>query len=248
MFPGSRQSGRGEAAPKVSVIMPAYNAGRFVVDAVESVLTQEGLDFELLVHDDGSSDDTRSRLERYFGHSRVRSSFSDRNRGSAATRNALIRNARAPYVMPCDADDLMLPGNLSRQADFLDLHPEVGVVYGDLLVLQLDDEGRIIAPPSVIGSDCNLGWDLKDNLVNHGGSMSRRHLVLQVGGYDESVRSVDDWSLWLKMAEVTRFHYLEGELLYVWRRHQASLTRADADRARDTERIIREAAQRRAGR
>jgi glycosyltransferase involved in cell wall biosynthesis len=234
--------------PRVSVIMPAFNAGPFIKETVESVLAQQGVELELLIADDCSSDDTRERLQPYAAHAQVRLLFHERNRGSAATRNTLIREARGVYVTPCDADDLMLPGSLRLQAEFLDLHPDVGVVYGDTLVIWLDDCGRISRPPQIIGSDCNRGWDLRDNLVNHGGSMSRRGLVEQVGGYDESVGSVDDWSLWLKMAEVTRIHYLEGELTYVWRRHAASLTCVDPNRARDIEKIVREAAARRAGR
>jgi hypothetical protein len=139
----------------------------------------------------------------------------------------------------------MLPGNLARQAATLDHEPDVGVVYANILVVWIDQEGRIAEPPSVIGSDCNRVWDLRDNVVNHGGSMSRRELVLRVGGYDESVGSVDDWSLWLKLQELTRFRYLAGELYYVWRRHSASLTCVDPHRARDTEKIIREAVERR---
>lgn len=233
---------------KVSVIMPAHNAGAFIGETIESVLAQEGVEFELLIADDASTDDTRDHLRRYEADPRVRLVFNDRNRGAAATRNALIRQARGSYITPCDADDLMLPGNLATQADFLDGHADIGVVYGDILVVWLDTDGRIVRPPEIIGSDCNRGWDLRENLVNHGGSMSRRNLVEQVGGYDETVGSVDDWSLWLKMAEVTRFHYLQGELMYVWRRHRSSLTCVDPNRARDIEKIVREAAQRRLGR
>ena len=173
----------------VSVIMPAYNAGRFLCDAVESVRAQRGVDFELLIGDDASTDDTRTLLDHYRGDARIRIFCNEHRRGAAGTRNALIRVARGQYLSPCDADDLMLPDNLARQADFLDRHRDIGVVYADVLVVWLDEEGRIAAPPTVVGSDCNRGWDLRDNLVNHGGSMSRRDLVLQVGGYDESVRS-----------------------------------------------------------
>jgi len=233
---------------KVSVIMPAYNAGRFVVEAVDSVLAQQGVDFELLIGDDGSTDDTRARLEGYREHPRVRLFFNATNRGAAATRNELIRNARGVYITPCDADDLMLPDNLVRQAEFLDQHAGVGIVYANVLMVWLDAEGRISEAPAVLGSDCNRTWDLRENVVNHGGSMSRRDLVLSVGGYDESVGSVDDWSLWLKLAEITGFHFLEGELFYIWRRHRSSLTVVDPHRARDTEKIVREAALRRHGR
>ena len=113
--------------------MPAYNAAAFIDETVDSVLAQDGIDFELLIADDASTDDTRDRLKEYGRHERVRLFFNESNRGAAATRNTLIREAR--------------------------------------------------------------GEDLRDNLVSHGASMSRRALVEQVEGYDESVGSVDDCSL-----------------------------------------------------
>ena len=232
----------------VSVIMPAYNAGPFIADAVESVLAQTGVDFELLVADDGSTDDTGAILARHAADPRVRLTRNPRTRGAAATRNALLRAARGRYVTPCDADDLLLPGNLSRQADYLDQHPEIGVVYANTLMLRLDGAQRLAAAPEILGQDCNHTWDLRENVVNHGGSMSRRALVEQVGGYDESAPTVDDWSLWLKMAEITRIHFLAGEVLYVWRRHHPSLSSVAPNRAAETEQIIRAAALRRLGR
>ena len=231
-----------------SVIMPAFNAGPFVAAAIDSVLAQRGVELELLVCDDASTDDTRAVLERYRSEARVRLFSNERNRGAAATRNALIRAARGRYLTPCDADDLLLPGNLSTLAAYLDGHEDVRAVYADLLVIWIDPAGRVTAPPTILGSDCNRGWDLRENLVNHGGSMSRRALVERVGGYDEDAPSVDDWSLWLKFAEVTRIQYLPGELLYVWRRHWPSMTsRLDPNRAQETEQIIRAAARRWSG-
>lgn len=230
----------------VSVIMPAYNAGAFVGSAIDSVLAQCGIDFELLVCDDASSDETSAVLARYRGDARVRLFANPRNCGAAATRNMLIRSARGRYLTPCDADDLLLPENLSTLAAYLDTHPAAGAVYADILVAWVDGEGRITAAPTIVGTDCLRGWDLRENLVNHGGSMSRRELVAQVDGYDETAPSVDDWSLWLKLAEIAPIDYLSGHLLYVWRRHWPSLTsRHDPNRARETEQIIRAAAARR---
>ena len=230
----------------VSVIMPAYDVGAFVADAIDSVLTQEGVAFELLVCDDGSGDDTAATLARYRSDARVRLFSNGDNRGAAATRNALIRAARGRYLTPCDADDLLLPGNLATLSAYLDAHADVGAVYGDTLLLSLDQAQRLTAAPVVLGRDCRRGWDLRENLVDHGGSMSRRALVEQVGGYQEDVPLVNDWSLWLKLAEVTPIHYFEGEPLYVWRRHWPSLTtRFQPERARQTEQIIRAAAARR---
>lgn len=121
--------------PKVSVIMPARNAGTFIDETIDSVLAQDGVDLELLITDDASTDDTRERLQPYGRHPRVYLSFNESSRGAATTRNALIRQARGGYVTPCDADDLMLPGSLQVQAEFLDTHADVGVVYGDTLMV-----------------------------------------------------------------------------------------------------------------
>ena len=230
----------------VSVIMPAYNAGPFVAGAIDSVLAQTGVSFEVLVCDDASSDGTGAILDRYRSDDRVRLFRNVENRGAAATRNALIGGARGAYVTPCDADDLLLAGNLSRLSAYLDANPDIGAVYSSVLSLWMDDQQRLSRPPAVLARDCAGGWDLRENLVNHGGSMIRRALVEQVGGYDEDAPLVDDWSLWLKLAEVSRIAYVPGELLYVWRRHAGSLSRRDdPDRARQVEQIIRAAVRRR---
>ena len=233
------------AAPKVSVIMPAHNAERYIRDAIESVLAQRFDAFELLVTNDGSSDGTAAIVDAYAGRPRVRVFHNDRNLGAAATRNRMLQQARGAYVTPCDADDLLLPGNLTRLSGFLDAHPDVGVVYADLLWLSVGPDDLILEPPGICGADCAKTWDLVENVVNHGGSMSRRALLLDVGGYDEDAYSVDDWSLWLKVAERTRIQYLEGELYYVWRRHPASMTRTEERYLEHVRRIVTAAAVRR---
>ena len=144
---------------KVSVIMPVYNAAPYVEEAIESVLGQHFDAFELVVGDDGSTDGTAAVLRRYARHPRVRVLTHPMNRGAAATRNALLREARGVYATPCDADDLMLPGNLRRLSGFLDAHPEIGVVYGDLLVLELGLDDELLGSPSIMrgGLQPNVG-------------------------------------------------------------------------------------------
>jgi len=232
--------------PKVTVAMPARNAGRYVEEAVESVLAQRG-DFELVVMDDASVDDTWTRLQTFRSEPRIRL-FRDRSqRGAGTTRNALLQHARGRYVMPCDADDILLPGAIERLGAVLDASPRVGVVYGDILELTTDGR-RVVEAPRVIGRRPDSSWDLFENVVNHAGSMMRRSLALDVGGYDQTVYSVDDWSLWLKMAEVTSFKHLRGEIYYLWRRHPSSLTRTDPARWDEVRRIQSEALVRRYGR
>jgi alpha-1,6-rhamnosyltransferase/alpha-1,3-rhamnosyltransferase len=230
---------------KVTVAMPAYNAASYLREAIDSVLGQDFDSFELVIVDDASSDSTPKILRQYSRHARIRSFRNGRNLGAGATRNRLTSLARGEYITPCDADDLLLPGTLKRFSDYLDRHPRVGAVYGDILELMTDRQKIMVRAPQLCGKNSKSTWDLIENAVNHAGSMIRRSLMLKVGGYDESVYSVDDWSLWLKLAEITRFKYFGGEVCYVWRRHPASLTQTDRQWHRDVERIRAEALERR---
>lgn len=233
---------------KVTVAMPAYNAAEYICEAIESVLAQDFEPFELVVVDDASRDDTRRLVKRYAKHPQVRIFQNRRNMGSGATRNRLLRLAQGQYITPCDADDLLLPGALSRFSRYLDEHPRVGAIYGDILELMTDKRKAMVRAPQLCGKDYRQAWDLVENAVNHAGSMIRKSLMMKVGGYDECVYSVDDYSLWLKLAEITRFKYMRGEIYYVWRRHPDSLTQTDKYNDRDVEKIQREAIQRRYGR
>ncbi len=234
-----------ENGVKVSVLMPVYNASQYVEEAIESVLAQDYGPFELLIADDGSKDSTLEVISQYKRHPKVRIYSNKKNLGSGATRNRLVRLTKSEYITPCDSDDLMLPGNLRKLSHFLDAHSRIGVVYGDLLVLEVDKDNAPLSPPCVLGGDHDQVWDLLDNAVNHPGSMIRKSLILKVGGYDETVYSVDDWSLWLKLAEITKFKHLKGEIYYVWKRRSTGLTKTNPRRRSDVLKIVSEAIERR---
>ena len=108
--------------PEVSVVIPTFNRAAMVVEAVESVLAQDGVDFQLIVVDDGSTDDTPSRLQRLSSavhyHRQPRT-------GVSASRNRGVALSRAPLIAFLDSDDLWLPGKLQVQTAFMDGHPEV---------------------------------------------------------------------------------------------------------------------------
>jgi glycosyltransferase involved in cell wall biosynthesis len=230
---------------KVSVAMPAYNAASYICEAVESVLAQDFRPFELIVVDDASSDSTWKYLKGYSKHPNVKLFRNRRNQGVGATRNRILHLAQGQYIMPCDADDLLLPNALKRLSQYLDRYPRIGAVYGDILELVTDRNKTLIRPPMIYGKNYSKTWDLIENVVNHAGSMIRKSLMLKVKGYDEAVYSVDDWSLWLKLAEISRFKYMPGEVYYVWRRHPSSLTQTDRNWQRDVEKIRLEAIKRR---
>ena len=235
------------SAYNVTVGMPVHNARYFITDAIASVLSQDYKKFELIIVDDASTDGTAAILNNYRKIPNIRIVTNKKRLGRSASRNIIIKLSKGRYLSACDADDLMLQGNLRVLSGYLDRHPDVGVVYGDMKVVKLDRKGKIMGPAKIRGRDCNHTWDLFDNAVNHPGSMLRKSEVLKAGGYDETVSYVDDLSLWLKMAEITRFKYLAGKVYYVWRRHPHShsmKTLTSRDR-KDLRRIRFEAVRRR---
>jgi len=231
---------------KVTVAMPAYNAAKYICEAVESVLSQDYEAFELLIIDDCSRDNTWKILRKYKKHPKVKLFRNRKNLGVGKTRNKLVKLARGIYITPCDADDIMLFGNLKRLSNFLDSHKKYGAVYADMLVLETKND-KLLKPPYVVKTNETFEWDLLQNLVNHAGSMIRKNLIVKVGGYDETIYSMDDWDLWLKLAEITKIKYLKGEIYYIWKRRANSLTRTTKTFKEDYLKIATEAIKRRYG-
>ncbi len=200
--------------------MAAYNAGAFIDEAIRSVLAQEGVSFELLIGDDGSTDGTWAVIQSHRADPRVRAWRFRKHRNVGIVRNALIRRGRAPCLAICDADDVMLPGNLWRLSSFLDRHPQIGVASGS--VLEMDAQGKVDPRPLRFLGPVR-DWDLLGMVAPHGGSVLRTALVRKVGGYRPFLMPVDDYDLFLRLAEMTRFAMLDGEPTYLWRRHPAAL-------------------------
>ena len=128
------------AKPRVSVIIPTYNRGGLLEEAVDSVLTQTFRDFELVVVDDGSTDDTRERLER-FGQ-RV-TCVSQPNRGVSAARNTGVARSSGDLIALLDSDDLWRPAKLARQVAFFENHPEAQICQTEEIWIR---RGRRVNP------------------------------------------------------------------------------------------------------
>lgn len=183
-------------APRVSVVVPCYNAERHLAAALDSALAQEGVALEVLVADDGSSDGTCDVLARYDGRVHV---LHQDHRGPSAARNACLRAARGDYVALLDADDRFRTGKLARQAAVLDTRPDVGLVYTGWHVI----DGDGVQLP-------HQGWSREDgdvrrrlllgNLAHPVAVMLRRAPVIEAGGFDESIQVNEDWDLFLRLA------------------------------------------------
>src|ERR1700722_2036753 len=125
--PGGMMSGT-IRAPRLSVLMPVFNGGRFLAAAVESILKQSLRDFELIAIDDGSTDQSASLLSQLAGSDDRIRVIRQANAGIVTALNRALELARGEYIARMDADDAALPSRLARQAAFLDGHPDVAVV------------------------------------------------------------------------------------------------------------------------
>jgi len=208
----------------VSVVMPAHNAAATVAEAVRSVLAQTLRDFELIVIDDGSIDET-ARIVADQGDARIVLLRQGRKMGVAAALNRGLARASGVFVARMDADDRCAPGRLEHQVRFLESHDEVALV-GTAIHL-MNERGEVFDTRVRPGDDEYLQRELLvSNPICHGSVMMRRGIVAALGGYDERLLHVEDLDLWLRLAEVSRLALL-SEPLYYWRVHPASITQRE---------------------
>lgn len=191
------------AVPRVSVVTPAYNRSRWLGEALESALTQDFAPFEVVVVDDGSTDDT-PRVVRSFGD-RVRYHRQD-NAGQSAAVNRGVELARGDLVAFLDSDDAWLPGKLRRQVPMLDGDPGAAVLYAE--VEYMDGDGRALRDArraEHTPSGDILEPLLRENFLRTPSVIFRRAAFLEAGGYDVSLACVNDWDMWLRLAARHRF-------------------------------------------
>jgi glycosyltransferase involved in cell wall biosynthesis len=223
----------------VSVVIPAYNVGPHIAEAIDSVLAQDYSPFEVIVVDDGSSDDTAEVVAmRYPQVTLIRKP----NGGAATARNAGIRAARGEFIAFLDADDIWLPGKLGAQVDHFASHPEISMVCTAFAQWLSDANGVFPDPLAVIpdpGSavtgaiDRELsGWIyhklLLRNFVWTTTVMMRRSLIDRIGLYDESYRLGQDYDYFLRAARETQVHRL-SRAYALYRQHPGSATARGID-------------------
>jgi glycosyltransferase involved in cell wall biosynthesis len=208
--------------PAVSVLMPVYNAGRFLPAALESILAQTVADFELIAIDDGSRDGSAGVLQDFAARDPRIRVFSQENRGIVATLNRALELARAPLVARMDADDLSRPDRFAKQISYLRQHPEVAAVSGAMDVI--DDGGAYLRTdvfptlPGAIESEL-----IHRNCFCHAPVMARTAALRSVGGYRRNVQYAEDYDLWLRLSEVARLASLP-DVLYSVRMHPVTIS------------------------
>lgn len=210
--------------PKVSVIIPAYNCAAYLAQAIESVLTQSLSDYEIIVIDDASPDDTAEVAVSFAN--KILYLCNDFNRGVSFSRNRGIAASTGEHLVFLDADDVLLRDKLASQVRFLDTHPEFGVVYCDTMFCDATEQGlgmrfsEFRSPHSgnVLEAMC---WN---NFFPIHAAMVRRRCLDAVGCFEETYQPNEDWHLWLRLAGLTLFHY-DDRVLCKYRIHQSNVTR-----------------------
>lgn len=203
-------------SPVVSVVMPCFNQGEFLAEAIESVLVQTFPSVEIIVVDDYSSDGYTRDLVRNCVFPRTRTILNDRNRGVVATRNTAVRAARGLYILPLDADDMIAPTFIERALEKLQ-DGTADVCYSRVMFCGTEQQEFVRPPFSLEGM-------LRGNLVVNT-ALYRKSAWAEVGGYSEAMSAgLEDWDFWLSLLECgNRFHRID-EPLFFYRRHGTSRT------------------------
>ena len=211
-----------EKKPLVSVIIPTFNRAAMVVEAVDSVLAQNYQPLEIIVVDDGSTDDTGVRLADYG--ERLQVIRLPLNRGVSAARNWGIRQSHGAYVALLDSDDLWLPDKIERQMDFFLTHPEAMICQTEEIWIR---RGKRVNPKhkhrkysGSIFSHC-----LPLCIVSPSAVMFKRELISQVGLFDEQLPACEDYDLWLRIAAHHPIFLLDEPLIIKRGGHEDQLSR-----------------------
>jgi glycosyltransferase involved in cell wall biosynthesis len=233
-------------APSLSVLMPVYNAERYLAKAVESILAQTFTGFEFIIIEDGSTDGSRAILEQYSRRDDRIRLVCRPNTGLTIALNEALGLANAELIARMDADDISLPRRFELQVDYLRHHPECVVVGSSVLLI--DSDGDSIRPFAVhcehedidAAHLCGLG-----GTIVHPAALMRRDPVVEMGGYRPEMEPAEDLDLFLRLAERGRLANLPDTLLK-YRRHASSVGyRRREEQRRAVDRVVREASLRR---
>lgn len=222
----------------VTVIIPTFNGGQFLAEALASIRGQTWTDWECVVIDDGSTDRTRrvagsfTRLDGRIKYIR------QENRGVSDARNVGLAATQGDFVQFLDADDYLGVGKLARQLELFEHQPEADIVYGGVRYFSDVDSGQgrtvrqwiarsALRPVSGAG-DSVIAALVRDNVMVVEAPLVRRVILERAGGFDPSLRRLEDWECWLRCAEAGAnfFHdrFSEAEALSYVRLHPGSLS------------------------
>ena len=204
--------------PKISVIMSVYNGEKYLREAIESILAQTFTDFEFVIVNDGSTDNSLEIIQSYDDE-RIKIINNEKNIGLTKSLNKALKVARGEYIARQDADDISLPNRFEEQLKYLEKHSEVALL--GTFAYSIDKKGKIVGKRVMLAKP-SLKDIFKGNSFNHGSVMFKKEIVNQLGGYNELIRYSQDYELWSRIAKYYEVRNLT-QLLYKSRFHDANI-------------------------
>lgn len=224
-----------EKTPKISVVIPAFNAQRWIEEAVKSALEQSLPPFEVIVVDDGSTDDTVGILEKFGARIKL---IRQSNRGPGSARNEGMKNARGEWIAFLDADDKWLSSKLERVMQFAKQNLDVVLFSHDAFVI--DAQGKIVGVYTYqkLPSERQALSLIFRNTVMTSSVVMRCAVVNDVGLFKEDLNVSEDWDYWIRIAEKHRLFHI-NERLVMYRRLETSAVKSKLDKSlEDSIRVI----------
>ena len=207
---------------KVAVLIPCYNREDFIGATLDSAINQTYPNIEIVVVDDGCTDNSRSILDSYGDRIRILEHPGRINKGQSASINLAIHGTESKYVAILDSDDLWVPQKIEKQVDVLNRDADAGFVYvNGFAINERGEKLWELYPPDYVETNQPARVLLSCCVKSPSSWLFRRSILEAVGDFDESMRSAQDHDMLIRLAERTKFVYLKEPLFY-YRKHSDS--------------------------
>ena len=198
--------------PKVSVIIPTYNREEFITETINSVLNQTYKDFEIIVVDDGSTDNTKQKLESFKSKIKL---IEQKNSERAIARNNGVKNSKGKYLAFLDSDDIWIKNKLEKQVELLDSKPEVILTYGQSLRINEHGQKIKIAKRQLEGYSGKVFERLLlRNFIVSATPIIRREYFDKTEGFQTKYIPYEDWEFWLRFSLLGKFYFFNNPFAY----------------------------------
>lgn len=204
--------------PLVTIYITNHNYGKYINKAIRSVLDQSLKEFELIIIDDGSTDNSSKIIGKYKNHKKIISIY-QKNKGLTVSNNIALRLSRGKYIIRLDADDWLDPNALKIMSDYLEKNPKIGLVFPDYF--EVDEKDNIL---NLIRRHNFKKVSLRDQPAHGACTMIRKECLKKIGGYNEKFDRQDGYYIWIKF--IQKYEVANINLpLFFYRQHNSSLTK-----------------------
>ena len=221
---------------KISVLMPVYNAEKYLKGAIDSILSQTYSDFEFVIIDDCSSDSSVSIIESYSDE-RIVFSKNEQNSGVAVTLNRGLKLCHGEYIARMDSDDISRPDRFEKQLAFLQAHPDVAVATCGVRTFcgdkTISESGWTSIDPEKIKKDLFFSCALAHPTV-----MMRREVINTLGGYAPDYNGLEDYELWCRVIEKHKIASV-GEVLFEYRVHEGQVSKKPSESVKNAQKELK---------